>query len=67
MALSNKEQESPSQDGVRLQKALSAAGVASRRASEDLITKGRVKVNGKVPLVEMITDVPALEIVEITW
>jgi 23S rRNA pseudouridine2605 synthase len=35
-------------EGVRLQKALAAAGVASRRASEDLITQGRVKVNGKV-------------------
>ena len=35
-------------DGVRLQKALAAAGVASRRASEELIVQGRVKVNGKV-------------------
>ena len=34
-------------EGVRLQKALAAAGVASRRASEELIVKGRVKVNGK--------------------
>ena len=30
----------------RLQKILSAAGVASRRASEDLIREGRVSVNG---------------------
>jgi 23S rRNA pseudouridine2605 synthase len=30
----------------RLQKLLSAAGVASRRASEDLIRQGRVSVNG---------------------
>lgn len=35
-------------EGVRLQKVLAAAGVASRRVCEDLITKGRVKVNGKV-------------------
>ena len=35
-------------DGVRLQKVLAAAGVASRRVSEDLITSGRVRVNGKV-------------------
>jgi 23S rRNA pseudouridine2605 synthase len=34
--------------GVRLQKAMAAAGVASRRASENLIVAGRVKVNGKV-------------------
>src|ERR1044071_5476460 len=30
----------------RLQKILSASGVASRRAAEDLITAGRVTVNG---------------------
>jgi 23S rRNA pseudouridine2605 synthase len=34
-------------DGVRLQKLLSAAGVASRRASEQLILEGRVSVNGQ--------------------
>jgi 23S rRNA pseudouridine2605 synthase len=32
---------------VRLQKILSAAGVASRRTAETLITQGRVSVNGK--------------------
>jgi 23S rRNA pseudouridine2605 synthase len=32
----------------RLSKALAAAGVASRRASEELIFAGRVKVNGEV-------------------
>ena len=32
----------------RLQKLLSMAGVASRRASEELITQGRVEVNGEV-------------------
>src|SRR5688572_11050045 len=37
-----------SEEAVRLQKFLSAAGVASRRASEDLITTGRVSINGKV-------------------
>ena len=31
----------------RLQKILSAAGVASRRLSEELIVQGRVTVNGK--------------------
>lgn len=34
-------------EGVRLQKVMAAAGVASRRVCEDLITEGRVKVNGK--------------------
>lgn len=33
-------------DGIRLQKVLAQAGVASRRASEDLITAGRVQVDG---------------------
>jgi 23S rRNA pseudouridine2605 synthase len=33
---------------IRLQKILSAAGVASRRASEELISSGRVTVNGVV-------------------
>lgn len=35
-------------EGVRLQKALANAGVASRRASEELIVAGRVRVNGQV-------------------
>jgi 23S rRNA pseudouridine2605 synthase len=37
-----------STEGVRLQKVMAAAGVGSRRVSEDLITAGRVRVNGKV-------------------
>lgn len=35
-------------DGVRLQKVMAAAGVASRRVCEDLIAAGRVAVNGEV-------------------
>ncbi|MDO5093663.1 MAG: pseudouridine synthase [Propionibacteriaceae bacterium] len=35
-------------EGIRLQKVLAAAGVASRRASEILIAEGRVEVNGHV-------------------
>jgi len=34
--------------GIRLQKILSTAGIASRRASEQLILEGRVTVNGAV-------------------
>lgn len=37
-----------STQGERLQKVMAAAGVASRRVSEDLIVAGRVTVNGKV-------------------
>ena len=35
-------------DGIRLQKVLSQAGVASRRVAERMITDGRVEVNGRV-------------------
>lgn len=35
-------------EGVRLQKVLAQAGVASRRAAEELIAAGRVSVDGKV-------------------
>ena len=35
-------------EGIRLQKVLSQAGIASRRAAEDLIFRGRVEVNGEV-------------------
>jgi len=34
-------------EGIRLQKVLAAAGVASRRAVEEMIVTGRIKVNGK--------------------
>lgn len=37
-----------SSEGVRLQKVMAAAGVASRRVCEDLIVQGRVKVNDRV-------------------
>ena len=40
--------DSPDAEGVRLQKLMAAAGVASRRVSENLITAGRVEVNGEV-------------------
>ncbi len=38
----------PSNEGLRLQKALAQAGVASRRASEEMIAAGRVEVNGQI-------------------
>lgn len=35
-------------DGIRLQKVLAQAGVASRRRSEELISGGQVEINGEV-------------------
>jgi 23S rRNA pseudouridine2605 synthase len=40
--------EAPIDGPMRLQRYLSQAGVASRRAAEALITEGRVEVNGKI-------------------
>jgi 23S rRNA pseudouridine2605 synthase/16S rRNA pseudouridine516 synthase len=37
-----------SEEGVRLQKVLANAGVASRRVSEEMIVAGRVRVNGEI-------------------
>jgi 23S rRNA pseudouridine2605 synthase len=36
------------QRGIRLQKFLAQAGVASRRSSEELIVEGRVTINGRI-------------------
>ncbi|MGH3436938.1 MAG: pseudouridine synthase [Sciscionella sp.] len=44
--MSSERDEHP--EGVRLQKVLAKAGVASRRAAEELIAAGRVSVDGKV-------------------
>ena len=40
--------QNETESGVRLQKAMAHAGVASRRVCEDLIVAGKVRVNGKV-------------------
>lgn len=50
---------------VRLQKALAAAGVASRRACEVLIAKGRVAVNGTVVTEQGTRINPAEDRVEV--
>ena len=44
---SSRTEEFEAEQGVRLQKVMAAAGVASRRVCEDLIVKGAVTVNGK--------------------
>ena len=37
-----------SNEGIRLQKVLSQAGIASRRVAERMITDGRVEVDGRI-------------------
>lgn len=50
---------------MRLQKFLARAGVASRRGSEDLMTAGRVRVNGRITT-ELGTKVdPSQDVVEV--
>ena len=44
-----------SNDGIRINKYLSEVGYCSRRAADQLIERGRVKINGKIP--EMGTKV----------
>ena len=53
-----------SDEGQRLQKVLSRAGVASRRAGEELIAAGRVTVNGRVARLGQRVD-PAADAVEV--
>ena len=47
----------------RLQKVLASCGVASRRKCEELISEGRVKVNGKV-VTELGTKVSKNDVIE---
>lgn len=51
--------------GVRLQKVLAAAGIASRRASEDLINEGRVEVNGRVVTEQGVRVDPESDVVRV--
>lgn len=53
------------QDGVRLQKVLAAAGVGSRRACEELIAAGRVRVDGTVVRTLGTRVHPATAVVEV--
>ncbi len=50
---------------MRLQKYLARAGVASRRASEDLIRAGRVRVDGAVVTVQGVKVDPDRSVVEV--
>ncbi len=50
---------------VRLQKVLARAGVASRRASEDLIARGRVEVNGEIVTEQGVRVDPARDVIRV--
>ncbi|MBE3596474.1 MAG: rRNA pseudouridine synthase [Hydrogenibacillus sp.] len=49
---------------ARLQKILAEAGVSSRRKAEDLITAGRVRLNGEVAVLGMRAD-PDRDVIEV--
>jgi 23S rRNA pseudouridine2605 synthase len=54
----------PPPTGERLQKVLARVGVGSRRACEELIEQGRVRVNGAVPVLGRRID-PSVDVVEL--
>lgn len=53
------------ENSERLQKFLARAGVASRRTSEELITQGKVKVNGQIVTVMGVKIDPAKDVIEV--
>ncbi|OIR42297.1 MFS transporter [Corynebacterium sp. NML140438] len=52
-------------DGIRLQKVLAQAGVASRRHSEIMIDQGRVEVNGKIVTVQGTRVNPNVDVIRV--
>jgi 23S rRNA pseudouridine2605 synthase len=43
-------------ESMRIQRAIARAGVASRRAADDLVAAGRVRINGKVAVIGQTVD-----------
>ncbi|AVM00873.1 pseudouridine synthase [Gordonia iterans] len=53
------------EDGMRLQKVLAAAGVASRRGAEELIAAGRVEVDGEIVVEQGLRIDPNTAIIKV--
>jgi 23S rRNA pseudouridine2605 synthase len=53
------------QGGIRLQKVLAAAGLASRRACEIMISEGRVEVNGQLVLEQGLRVDPEHDVIRV--
>ncbi|MFC0316556.1 pseudouridine synthase [Gordonia phosphorivorans] len=53
------------EDGMRLQKVLAAAGVASRRGAEELIAAGRVEVDGEIVVEQGLRIDPSNSIIKV--
>jgi 23S rRNA pseudouridine2605 synthase len=62
---SDAEGEHGSLAAERLQTFLSRAGVASRRAAEELIAAGRVRVNGTIVTTMGVKVAPGVDVVEV--
>ena len=52
-------------EGIRLQKVLANAGIASRRASEKMIDEGRVEVNGEIVTVQGMRVDPDHDVIRV--
>jgi 23S rRNA pseudouridine2605 synthase len=52
-------------DGVRLQKVLASAGIASRRACEIMISEGRVEVNGRLVVEQGMRVDPERDVIRV--
>ena len=57
--------DQPAAEGVRLQKVLAQAGVASRRHAEVLIEKGRVEVNGRKVTKQGVRVNPNVDVIRV--
>lgn len=52
-------------EGIRLQKVLAAAGIASRRAGEEMIAEGRVEVNGAIVIEQGLRVDPERDVIRV--